>query len=713
MVEQWEQRVTSTSAASSQHPAPTFRVGVDIGGTFTDLLLVDDATGATWISKTLTTPADPSEGVERALRDALAQAGVAPGAVRHVVHGTTLATNAIIERKGARVALVTTRGFADVLDIAREHRYDMHDLLIRLPAPLAPREQRFELDERILADGTVERAPDPAQVAALAATLRQRGIEAVAVCLLHAYQWPAHERQVGAWLAAALPEVRRSLSHEVAGEIREYERTSTTVANAYVQPAMERYLARLAERLRALGLPAGGLLIMLSNGGLATAATAARFPVRAIESGPAAGALAAAEAGRRAGRPNLLSFDMGGTTAKACLIEAGRPGLTTEFEVDRVHRFARGSGLPIRAPAIEMIEIGAGGGSIARVDALGLLRVGPDSAGADPGPACYGRGGDQPTVTDADLLLGYLDPDFFLGGAMRLDRAAAERAIAGLAGRLGRDLTATAWGIHRLVNESMAAAARMHAVERGKDPRAYPLFAFGGAGPVHAYRVAELLGMRTVIVPPAAGVGSTAGFLAAPLAFDLARGLAGRLDSLDPAAIAALYAELEAEGRAILRAAGVPDAQIAVTRTAEMRLAGQAHQISVPIPGGPLTAASIDALAAAFAAAYVARYRRPAPAVPIEAITWRARVSGPTPALERAPPARQGSAAAARKRDRAAYLPEAGDFAAVAVYDRYRLPPGARLDGPAIVEERESTIVVGPRGRAEVDAAGNLVIAIG
>ncbi|MCC6626154.1 MAG: hydantoinase/oxoprolinase family protein [Chloroflexi bacterium] len=686
-----------------------YRVGVDIGGTFTDLLLVDDASGAHWVAKTLTTPADPSAGVEQALRDVLAQAGVAPAAVRHVVHGTTLATNAIIERTGARVALVTTRGFADVLDIAREHRYDMHDVLLRLPTPLVPRERRFEIDERVLADGTVEQAPDPAALAALATTLGRHGVEAVAVCLLHAYQWPAHERQVGAVLAAALPGVRLSLSHEVAGEIREYERTSTTVANAYVQPVMEQYLARLAARLAALGLPDGALLIMLSNGGLATVATASRFPVRAIESGPAAGALAAADAGRRGGRPNLLSFDMGGTTAKACLIADGRPGLTSEFEVDRVHRFARGSGLPIRAPAIEMIEIGAGGGSIARVDSLGLLRVGPDSAGADPGPACYGRGGAWPTVTDADLLLGYLDPGFFLGGAMRLDRAAAERAIGALAAHLDRDSTATAWGIHRLVNESMAGAARMHCVEHGQDPRAYPLFAFGGAGPVHAYRVAELLGSRTVIVPPAAGVGSTAGFLAAPLAFDLARGLAGRLDRLDLAAVATLYTDLEADGAAILRAAGVPAGAITVTRSAEMRLAGQAHQIAVPVPDGPLDATD---LAAAFAATYATLYRRAAPAVAIEAVTWRARVSGPTPVLVRQPPGRAG-ADPARKGERLAYLPEQAAFGPVAVYDRYRLAPGARVDGPAIVEERECTVVIGPSGRAEVDAAGNLVIAIG
>ncbi|MGH2369499.1 MAG: hydantoinase/oxoprolinase family protein, partial [Chloroflexota bacterium] len=511
----------------------TLRAGVDVGGTFTDLLLVDDATGAAWVGKTLTTPEDPSVGVRTGLAEALAAAGVSAEALGTVIHGTTLVTNALLERRGDRTALVTTKGFRDAVEIAREHRFDMYDLLLDLPPPIASRRLRFEVDERLLADGTEYRPVDPDEVRTLAERLRAAGVEAVAVCFLHSYVDPAHERQVGALLAEMLPGVRVALSCEVVGEIREYERTSTTLANVYVQRITERYLDRIQRELEDLGSPAR-LLVMLSSGGVATVETARRFPVRLIESGPAAGALAAAHAGRLCGRPNLLSFDMGGTTAKACLIEDGRPLVTTELEVDRVYRFKKGSGLPIKAPAIEMIEIGAGGGSIARVDPFGLVKVGPQSAGAQPGPACYGQGGDQPTVTDADLLLGYLDPAFFLGGRMRLDRAAAERAIAEqIGGPLGLSVVEAAWAIHQVVNEQMAAAARMHAVERGKDVRAFPLFAFGGAGPVHAHRVAAILGVREIICPFAAGVGSTVGFLVAPLAFDFVRSHYGLLDHLD------------------------------------------------------------------------------------------------------------------------------------------------------------------------------------
>ena len=457
---------------------------------------------------------------------------------------------------------------------------------------------------------------------------------------------------------------------------------------------------------------------MLSSGGTASVETARRFPVRLIESGPAAGALAAAHAGRTSGRPNLLSFDMGGTTAKACLIEDGRQSISPELEVDRVYRFKRGSGLPIRAASIDLIEIGAGGGSIARVDRFGLVKVGPDSAGAQPGPACYGQGGMLPTVTDADLLLGYLDPDFFLGGRMRLDRAAAERAVTEhVAQPLGLDVTQAAWTIHQVVNEQMAAAARMHAVERGKDARAFPLFAFGGAGPVHAYRVAAILGVREVLCPFAAGVGSTMGFLAAPLAFDFVRSHYGVLDRLDWAAVDALYAEMEAEGRRMLKEAGVPPEQMTVTRTGDLRLYGQAHQISVSIPAGPLSAQSHAAVSAAFDTAYTALYRRTPPGVAVEAISWRAVVSGPSPELSLRPGG--GGAGASNpgadpdplKGERPAYFPETG-FRPTPVYDRYLLAPGARLDGPAIVEERESTVVVGLGAQVEVDAQANLVVTL-
>jgi N-methylhydantoinase A len=691
-------------------PSLPLRAGVDVGGTFTDVLLLDETAGNFGVAKTLTTPTDPAEGVLRGLGLALGAAGASPAALRHVVHGTTLVTNAIIERRGAPTALVTTRGFRDVLDIAREHRYDMYDLLLELPRPLVPREQRYEVAERSLADGTVARAPDLAEVDAIADALTARGIRTAAVVFLHAYRNPAHERLVGARLRERCPGLRVSLSSEVAGEIREYERTSTTVANAYVQELLDQYLGQLTESLTATGF-AGRLLVMLSNGGLATVETARRFPVRSIESGPAAGALAAAHLGRTSGHPNLLSFDMGGTTAKACLIEDGRPFTTSEFEVDRRYRFKAGSGLPIRAPAIELIEIGAGGGSVARVDQFGLVKVGPESAGASPGPAAYGLGGGQPTVTDADLVLGYLNPQFFLGGSMRLDPDAAAAAIrTHLAAPLGLSVVEAAWAVHRVVNESMAAAARIHAVERGKDVRQYPLFAFGGAGPVHAFRVAQILGLRRLIAPFAAGVGSTLGFLVAPLAFDFVRGAAGRLDHLDWAEIAGLYREMEAEGRALLAAAGVAPGDVTVTRSCDMRLAGQAHQIDVTVPPGPLTADSAELIREAFDRTYRGLFQRAAPGVPVEALNWRVKVAGPRPAVPLRRPTAGGSRDAARKGERPIYLPERGDFGPVPVYDRYALPAGARFSGPAVVEERESTVVIGPGASAAVDEWSNLVV---
>jgi N-methylhydantoinase A len=689
---------------------PFAKVGVDVGGTFTDVLLLDESTGAFHVSKRLTTPQNPTEGVLQAVSAALDAAGLPTAAVRSVVHGTTLVTNAIIQRAGAPTALVTTRGFRDVLDIAREHRYDMYDLLLELPRPIVPRQWRFEVDERILADGSVYRSLRDDEIDDIAQQVASAGIRAVAVVFLHAYRNPSHERLVGQRLRQHLPNVRVSLSSEVAGEIREYERTSTTIVNAYVQELLDRYLDGLQTELGRLGF-AGRLLIMLSNGGLATLETAKRFPVRIIESGPAAGALAAAHAGQLAGWPSLLSFDMGGTTAKACLIEGGRPFATNEFEVDRVYRFKQGSGLPIRAPAIEMIEIGAGGGSIARIDQFGLIKVGPESAGAEPGPACYGRGGERPTVTDADLLLGYLRPDFFLGGTMPLDRAAAERAIDEQVARpLGVPTVAAAWAIHQIVNESMASAARIHAVERGKDVRGYPLFAFGGAGPVHAFRVAEILGVRTVIAPFAAGVGSTVGFLVAPIAFDFVRGAAGLLSQLNWAEINQLFAEMEAEGRALLTQAQVPPDHVVLQRSCDMRLSGQAHQIQVRVPAGNLSDASVAEIQREFERTYLALFKRAAPGVAPEALNWRLHAAGRTPSIGQLRPTDGGDAESALKGNRLIYLPERRDFVDVPVYDRYRLGPGATFLGPAIVEERESTVVLGPDCTATIDSWSNLVI---
>src|SRR5919106_1108887 len=528
------------------------RFGVDIGGTFTDLVVVDETSGAIRVGKVLTTAKDPAHGVEQGVQALLDEAGVAPARVRAVAHGTTPATNALIERKGARTALLTTEGFRDAVEIQREGRYDMYDLLIDTPAPLVPRRWRREVPERLLPDGAVLRPLDEVAARRVIAELIDEGVEAIAICLLHAYLNPVHERRLAALVGELASHVAVSCSSDVVPEIREYERTSTTTANVYVAPLMARYLEDLERQLHGLAIP-GQLYVMQSSGGIALPPLARRLPIRLVESGPAAGALAAAQAARERGDARLLSFDMGGTTAKACVIDGGAPLVAREFEVARADRFKKGSGLPIRVPVIEMIEIGAGGGSIARVDRLGLLKVGPDSAGADPGPACYNLGGRLPTVTDADLLLGYLDADFFLGGRMRLDRASAQRAVEEHVARpLGLDLLEAAWGIHRVVNENMAAAARIHGIERGKDLRQYPLFAFGGAGPVHCWQVARILRVPRILLPFGAGAMSACGLLAAPLAFDFVRTRRARLDAADWSAINAVFAEMEAEGRALL-----------------------------------------------------------------------------------------------------------------------------------------------------------------
>jgi N-methylhydantoinase A len=693
--------------APSSNPS---RIGVDIGGTFTDLVWVDEATGAVRVGKLLTTPKDPSQAVEEGVVTLLHEADAGAGAVRALIHGTTLATNALIERKGARVGLLATRGFRDAVEIGREGRYDMYDLFIDPPVPLVPRQLRVEVDERILADGSVLRPLDPAQARAAITALGAQGVEAIAICLLHAYRNPAHERALAALCAEILPGVPVSCSSDVVPEIREYERTSTTTANVYVMPLMARYLDDLERKLQGLGVP-GRLYVMMSAGGIATPETAKRVPIRLVESGPAAGALAAARSARQVGLDRLLSFDMGGTTAKACVIDRGEPLLAREFEVARADRFKKGSGLPIRVPVVELIEIGAGGGSVARVDRMGLLKVGPDSAGADPGPACYGAGGQEPTVTDADLVLGYLDADFFLGGRMRLDVEAARRAIETRVARpMGLGLTEAAWGIHRVVNENMAAAARVHGIERGKDLRGYPLFAFGGAGPVHAWHVGQILRVPRVLVPYGAGALSAYGLLAAPLAFDFVRTAPQRLTAADWGLINRLFQEMETEGRRILRTAGVADAQVTVRRSAEMRYFGQGHEVDVEIPAGPLTAASLATITDSFEAAYRLLYSRTPMGVPLEALNWRAVVSGPPPDLTITDGLAAGTAAVpAAKKHRAAYFAEAAGYVDTPVYDRYQLDPGARLAGPVIVEERESTTVIGPGARVSVDTHRNLV----
>jgi N-methylhydantoinase A len=690
-------------------PAADFRAGVDIGGTFTDLVLVDDVSGELTVGKVLTTPNDPSSAVADVLSEALSRAGAPPAAVRHVIHGTTLVTNAVIERKGARTALLTTRGYRDAYEIAREHRYDLYDLFLEMPTPLVPRYLRLEVDERVYADGSVGKTPDPDAVAHLVAELRDKDIEAIAVCFVHSYANPEHERLVGDIIHEIAPDIRVSLSSDVVPEIREYERTSTTVVNVYVQGLVEDYLAELEQRLEQLGI-GGELLLMLSSGGISTVETASRFPLRLLESGPAGGALASAYFGQLARVRDLMAFDMGGTTAKLCVIEDGKPLTSTEFEVDRKYRFKAGSGLPVKTPVVELIEIGAGGGSIARLDSLGLLKVGPDSAGADPGPVCYGRGGTEPTVTDADLLLGYLDPDFFLGGRLRLDREGAERAIATRVGeRLGMSAVRAAWGIHQLVNEGMAGAARVHAIERGKDPRSLPLFAFGGAGPGHGFGVARVLHSPRLIVPFGAGVTSAFGFLTAPLAFDFVRSFVAQLDLVDWDHVNAILDDMVAQGEGILGRSGVDEPERSYTRQADVRYAGQGHEIRIELPPGRLGPNSMAAIRETFETVYRGLFGRTGPDVPLEAVSWRVIASGPRPSVKlSAPPA--SAAGHALKGKRLAYFPEWEEHRPVAVYDRYTLAPGVTLDGPAIIEERESTTVVGPSAHIEVDASRNLSI---
>jgi N-methylhydantoinase A len=703
---------------SKANGASRYQVGVDIGGTFTDLVLVDTQSGSVAVGKTLTTPDDPATAVETGIRGLLSDASIDPAQIGNILHATTLATNAIIERKGAKTGLLTTEGHRDSLEIRDEGRYDLYDLFLENPKPLVPRRHRLGVKERVLADGSVYQPIDLDDARQKIKTLLDEGVEAIAVCFLHSYQNPAHERSVMPLIRQLAPNVKVSISSEVAPEIREYPRTSTTVTNVYVQDLVERYLTDLRERMRRLGLE-GELLVMLSSGGMSNVETASKFPVRMIESGPAAGALMAAFYGKLLGRPNLIAFDMGGTTAKACLIEEGQLRHAREFEVDRVWRFKRGSGMPIKAPVIELIEIGAGGGSIAWIDRLGLLNVGPESAGAKPGPACYGLGGTHPTVTDADLVLGYLDPNFFLGGKMKLDPGAAKRAIEREVGApLGLDVAQAAWGIHQMVNENMASAARMAAVERGRDPRGYPIFAFGGAGPVHAYGVARILHSREVVVPAGAGVASAGGLLSAPLSFDFVQSLPGRVDTMAWPTVHRLYEDLARSGREILAAAGVPAAASRVIRSADMRYVGQGYEITVTLPEGDIDVTMGPRLMAAFEATYAQLYGRTLQGVPVEIVNWRATVTGPTPelrpfAVTDASLGRQnGGAASARKGTRPAYFAQAKGFLETPVYDRYALRPHDALSGPAIVEERESTTIIGPGATLTLDESLNLVISL-
>ena len=680
------------------------RLAVDIGGTFTDLAL-EQADGRLLTTKLLTTPAAPEQAVLEGLDRLLAEAALTPDAIDLVIHGTTLATNAIIERKGARTALLTTEGFRDVLAMGNESRYDQYDLNIILPEPLVPRHLRLPVPERLDNEGQVLRPLDEAALRDLILLLRREQVEAVAVGYLHAFVNPAHERRTREILAAALPGLPVSLSSEVSPEMREWERFSTTAANAYVQPLMARYLRRLEEGLRAR-LVAAPLFLMLSGGGLATVETACRFPIRLVESGPAGGAIFAAGIARAAGLDRVVSFDMGGTTAKICVIDNGAPQTARSFEVARVGRFKKGSGLPLRIPVIEMVEIGAGGGSIAHVDAMGRIAVGPESAGADPGPACYGRGGAAATVTDANLLLGRYDPARFAGGSMALDPDAARAAMAArVGGALGLTPELAALGVIEMVDENMANAARVHAVESGATLAGRTLIAFGGGGPVHGWRIAGKLGIDRVLVPEGAGVGSAIGFLRAPVAYEVVRSLYQRLSAFDAASVSALLAAMAAEARAVV-AAGAFGAAVTERRVAFMRYVGQGHEIPVALPGGALGPDAAATIRAAYTEAYGRFYDRPVPGSDIEIMSYAVLVAtetAPPPPVPDAPaPVTAGAPASHQNvRDTAT-----GEIGAWAVYPRAGLVPGTRIEGPAIVAESATSTLVGPGWSATVTGAG-------
>ena len=682
--------------------SPTIRLGVDIGGTFTDVAL--EIGERRFTGKILTTPHAPEDGVLAALRSVTAEVGVQSGEVGVIIHGTTLATNALIERKGARTALLTTEGFRDVVEIRHENRFEQYDVNIDLPPPLVPRRLRLPVRERIDAQGEVLVPLDESSVARAIETLAAQQVEAVAVGLLHSFTNPDHERRVGDAIARRLPQVAVTLSCDVSPEMREYERFSTACANAYLQPLIGRYLVKLVRELlrAAFHCP---LLLMTSGGGITTTETAIRFPVRLVESGPAGGAIFAACIARKHGLDQVVSFDMGGTTAKICLIDKAQPQTARAFEVARIYRFLKGSGLPLRIPVIEMVEIGAGGGSIARVDTLGRIVVGPDSAGSEPGPVCYGRGGEEPTVTDADVVLGRIDPTAFSGGKIALDVAAAKRATADqIAAALNLATEHAALGISEMVDENMANAARVHAIESGKDLRSRTLIAFGGAAPLHAARVAEKLGISRVLVPVNAGVGSAVGLLRAPVAYETVRGRLMRLGSFEAASVNRLFAEMRAEAEAIVRR-GAPAAKLVEQRSAFMRYRGQGHEIAVALPVRDLTAADRSTIRELFEAVYRRLYSRAIPEVEIEILSWVVAVSAPSEGQLGAPTRERASKPKPASR-RPIFDPHTGEFEEVDIYRRPDLAPGARISGPAVIAEDETSTLVSPLFDARIDRFG-------
>ena len=692
-----------------------YRLGIDIGGTFTDATLIDEDSGEVRIGKVPSTPRDPSIGFHEATRRILCEAGVAPSDVRYVVHGTTVATNAIIEGKTARTGFITTDGFRDMLEIQRQIRPSLYDLQFEKPRPLVPRYLCFGVPERLDAEGKVLTALDEAAARRIAAELRAEGVEAVAVCLLHAYINPDHERRVGEILSEVFPEAIVSLSSDVAPEIREYYRASTTVINAAIRPVVARYLQNIEVRLREAGLNAE-LLVMQSSGGVFTFAAACEKPVFMVESGPAAGVIAAAYLGSTLGYQNVLSFDMGGTTAKAGLIQGGTPRVTKDYEVGASAQSgagrARGSGYPIRTPVIDLVEIGAGGGSIAWVDSGGALRVGPQSAGADPGPVCYGKGGTQPTITDANLVLGRLNPHYFLGGEIVLDVDKARAAILEKCAQpLGLDLIAAAHGIVEIANAAMVNALRLVSVQRGYDPRDFVLIAFGGAGPVHANRLAAETDIPTILIPMSPGITSAMGLLVTDLKHDYSTTLIQRVDQLDTRAVMDVFARMERLGRATLVRESITAENIEFVRQVDMRYVGQSFDLTIPLhASAAITSGVVAQVLAQFHEAHERAYGFNAPGEPVELVTLRLTAVGKIgkPQLREVPA--RGEEGTGEKSRRQVYFAESGGYVDCPIYDRYRLRAGAFIAGPAIVEEFDSTTVIHPGYQGRVDKFGNMLL---
>ncbi len=681
------------------------RLAVDIGGTFTDIVL--ETPDRAHAIKVLTTPDAPERAVLEGVRSVLAEAKCPASDVALVVHGTTLATNALIERKGARTALITTEGFRDSLEIAWEHRFEQYDIYMERPDPLVPRDLRFGVPERVAADGVILLALDENAVRATARELKRLAIEAVAVCFLHSFTNEAHERRTGEILAEELPGIAISLSCEVCPEIREYERASTTIANAYVLPRMAGYLGQLEKDLKKEGIP-GPLLLMMSSGGITTVETARRYPVRLVESGPAGGAILALTVAAENGVDKGVAFDMGGTTAKLTLLDELHLQRSRQFEVARAYRFVQGSGIPVRIPVIELVEIGAGGGSIARLDALGRIQVGPDSAGSVPGPACYGNGGTEPTVTDADTVLGRLDPARFAGGKLPLypDKAAA--ALQAIAGPLKTDATGAAIGVAEIVDETMASAARVHAVENGKDTADRTLIAFGGAAPLHAARMARKLGMKTVIVPVGAGVGSAFGFLRASIAYEVVRTRHMRLDLFDLKTVNALFISMRQEAEGVVRLAA-PSEKLVETRQAFMRYRGQGHEIAVAVPNAAFEAGATAEMRRRFEETYATVFGRIIPKLEVEILTWTLSLATDRP-LPKPSAAPKAIPATAPSGHREIIDPATGIRAPAAIHERTALKPGMALDGPALIVEDGTTTVVPQGFTARINALGQIVL---